>query len=111
MKKQKGSPAPPQHRARINEFNNDFNHKPPFSQPLQGRFLPQDIKAEQCVLGAILTDGGVINQVLEILTPDDFYLEEHKAIFRSMMELHNLGIAVDPSTLSEYMKLEGGASL
>ncbi len=39
--------------------------------------LPQNIQAEQAVLGGVLLEGGVINQVFEILTPEDFYKKSY----------------------------------
>lgn len=69
--------------------------------------LPQNEEAEQAVLGAILIEGSVINQVLEILTPSDFYKEAHKKIFDSMTELDRENKPIDYFTLYEYMKSTG----
>jgi replicative DNA helicase len=69
--------------------------------------LPQNEEAEQAVLGAILIEGNVINQVLEILTPSDFYKEAHKKIFDSMIELDRESKPIDYFTLFEYMKSTG----
>ncbi len=46
------------------------------------RVPPQNLEAEQSVLGAILLDNEGINQALEILSADDFYRESHREIFR-----------------------------
>jgi replicative DNA helicase len=69
--------------------------------------LPQNEEAEQAVLGAILIEDNVINQVLEILTPSDFYKEAHKKIFDSMIELDRESKPIDYFTLFEYMKSTG----
>ncbi|MBI2487317.1 MAG: replicative DNA helicase [Deltaproteobacteria bacterium] len=71
------------------------------------RPLPQNEEAEQAVLGAILIEGNVISQVLEILTPSDFYKEAHKKIFDSMIELDRESKPIDYFTLFEYMKSTG----
>ncbi len=42
---------------------------------------PQNIEAEQSVLGGILIENEAINKVMEILTPDDFYREAHRKIY------------------------------
>ena len=51
------------------------------------RVPPQNIEAEQSVLGAILLDNDAINQAIEILTAEDFYRESHREIFRAMAAL------------------------
>src|SRR3972149_9588887 len=71
--------------------------------------LPQNIEAEQAVLGAVLIKGEAINQVLEILTPDDFYKEAHGRIFRAMIEMHEQRIPIDVLTLFNHLK--SGAKL
>jgi replicative DNA helicase len=71
------------------------------------RPLPQNEEAEQAVLGAILIEGNVINQVLEILRREDFYKEAHRKIFDSMIELDQGNKPIDYLTLFEYMKSTG----
>ena len=51
------------------------------------RLPPQNIEAEQFVLGAVLLENEAIAVVIEHLTPNDFYKEAHKKIFISMLEL------------------------
>ena len=48
---------------------------------------PQNLEAESSVLGGILLDNEAINQVLELLRPEDFYRESHRKIFRAMIDL------------------------
>jgi replicative DNA helicase len=69
--------------------------------------LPQNIEAEQAVLGAILIEGSVINQVMDILSPDDFYKEAHRKIFSAMIELDRDNKPIDILTLFDYMKSHG----
>ena len=45
---------------------------------------PQNIEAEQSVLGGILIENEAIHRVMEILTPDDFYRDAHRKIFKSL---------------------------
>lgn len=71
------------------------------------RSLPQNIEAEQSVLGSILIDGAAINQVLEILVADDFYREVHRKIFHAMVELDQASKPIDTLSLFEYMKSKG----
>lgn len=69
--------------------------------------LPQNIEAEQTVLGAILIDGTVINEVLETITLDDFYKESHRKIFNAMIELDRENNPIDVFTIYNYLKGKG----
>src|ERR1700722_14233427 len=68
------------------------------------RLPPQNIEAEQSVLGAVLLENEAINQALEILTADDFYRETHREIFRAMMELSDHNNPVDAITLTDALR-------
>jgi replicative DNA helicase len=68
------------------------------------RVPPQNIEAEQSVLGAILLENEAINQALEVLTADDFYRETHREIFRAMMELSDHNSPVDAITLTDALR-------
>ena len=41
-----------------------------------GKIPPNDVEAEQAVLGSMLLDGDAVADAVEILTPEDFYREE-----------------------------------
>ena len=71
---------------------------------LEKRVPPQNIEAEQAVLGAMLIDKEAIIQVSEILTNIDFYRETHRVIFEAMLELYNKHEAVDMVTVTEILK-------
>jgi len=71
------------------------------------RPLPQNIEAEQAVLGAILIESTTINQVLEILIPEDFYKEAHRKIFISMIDLDRDNKPIDLLTLFDHLKSKG----
>ncbi len=68
------------------------------------RVPPQNLEAEQSVLGGILIDCSAINRVLEFLTPDDFYREAHRKIFKAMVSLFERGAPIDLITLTETLK-------
>lgn len=68
---------------------------------------PQNIEAEQSVLGSILLDNNAITTALELLVSDDFYKDSHRRIFFSMSELFNKNEPIDIITLSEYLKIKG----
>jgi replicative DNA helicase len=71
------------------------------------RVPPQNLDAEQSVLGAILLDNEAINQALEVLSPEDFYRETHREIFRAMVDLTEHNKPVDAITLSELLRTKG----
>jgi replicative DNA helicase len=77
---------------------------------------PQNIEAEQMVLGAILIENDSMNKVIDFLSPDDFYKETHRRIFMAMVEMFETGEAIDLITLTDALRgkvgLEavGGAS-
>ncbi len=80
------------------------------------RLPPQNIEAEQSVLGAVLLENEAISSVIELLVPKDFYKDSHKKIFSAMVELYEKSEPIDLITLTEQMsrkeQLEevGGAS-
>ncbi len=71
------------------------------------RALPSNIDAERMILGVILLDNNVVNQALERLKPDDFFLGSHRLIFEKMIGLVEQGRAIDPITLQEELRRSG----
>lgn len=71
---------------------------------LESRLPPQDLDAEQSVLGAILIDNQVFHRVIDIVKPDDFYRPAHAKIYESMCELSAQGNPIDVVTLTAKMK-------
>lgn len=65
---------------------------------------PQNIEAEQSVLGGILLDNLALNTVLELLETSDFYSEAHRKIFSSIIDLSNRNEPCDLITLSNILK-------
>ena len=77
---------------------------------------PQSIEAEESILSAILLDNNILLDVLELLTPEDFYRTAHQVIFSAVNELFHKAEPVDLVTLTNVLreknKLEeiGGAA-
>lgn len=71
---------------------------------IEERVPPQNIEAEQAVLGAMLIDKEAIAKATELLSADDFYREAHRVIFSVMLELYNKNEAVDMVTVTEILK-------
>jgi replicative DNA helicase len=69
----------------------------------QDRIPPQNIEAEQAVLGAIFLEPSSLTLASEILIPEDFYRTSHQKIFSVMIKLNDLGKAVDLITVTEEL--------
>ncbi len=69
---------------------------------------PQNIEAEQMVLGAILIENDSINKVIETLSPEDFYKDTHRRIFSVMLDMFETGDAIDLVTLSDALRGKTG---
>ncbi len=65
---------------------------------------PQNMEAEQSVLGGILLENQALNNVLEILAGNDFYSEGHRKIFDAITDLSERGEPSDLVTLSSLLK-------
>ncbi|MGA2192211.1 MAG: replicative DNA helicase [Nitrospirota bacterium] len=76
----------------------------PSEESILLRKPPQNLDAEQSVLGAILLVNTAIDRAIEMLTPDDFYKEAHRRIFLAMIALSEAGEAIDPITLPEILR-------
>ncbi|MEW6215687.1 MAG: DnaB-like helicase N-terminal domain-containing protein, partial [Nitrospirota bacterium] len=68
------------------------------------RLPPQNIEAEQSVLGAILIDNDALPKALEVLDPEDFYKQSHRKIFNAMTELFNKNEPIDLITMTDCLK-------
>ena len=65
---------------------------------------PQNIEAEQSVLGAILLDNNALYTAFELITQDDFYKESNKKIFMAMTELLEKNEPIDIITLTDHLR-------
>jgi replicative DNA helicase len=69
-----------------------------------GPVPPQNLEAEESVLGAMMLSPGAIAAVSEILDPSDFYYERHGKIYRAALALDARGEPVDAITLTNYLE-------
>lgn len=68
---------------------------------------PHSIEAEQSVLGGVMLDNETWEMVSETLLSADFYVKNHREIFKAMEALGNVGHPMDVITLSEYLEKQG----
>lgn len=80
----------------------------PAQKPLTSlqRLPPQNIEAEQCVLGSILLQTEAMDKVVETLTAEDFYRPEHRLIFAAMLHLFGKTEPRDLVTVTNVLKNE-----
>jgi replicative DNA helicase len=68
---------------------------------------PQDLTAEQSVLGGILLSKDAIADVVEVLRPEDFYRPAHQTIYECVLDLYGRGEPADPVTASAELERRG----
>lgn len=76
------------------------------SLPLE-KIPPQNLDAEQSVLGAMLIDKEALVKAIEVLNPEDFYRDANSHIFEAVVNLFDRGEAVDLITLTEELRQAG----
>ena len=76
-------------------------------EQLLERPLPHSAEAERAILGAIVLDNSLVNQAIELLRPDDFYVRAHQFVFRAMINLSERGSEINPILLGEELRREG----
>ena len=68
-----------------------------------GKIPPHDIEAEQAVLGSMLTDKESVVSAIEVLKPEDFYRDDNKTIFKSIINIYSKGGAIDIITVKDEL--------
>ena len=76
-------------------------------EQLMARQQPHDLDAEQSVLGSILIDSRCITDVIGVVQPEDFYLQQNREIFEVIYSMFNLSQAIDPVTVLAKMREMG----
>ncbi len=71
------------------------------------RVPPQNIEAEQAVLGAMMLQRSAIDTAAEVLEPELFYREAHTRIFEAILSLYHRNEAADLLTVSNELKAKG----
>lgn len=65
--------------------------------------IPQNVEAEEAVLGAILVNPNVITKVVEFLVPDSFYKPAHRYVYDAMIQLFNQNERIDIVSVSDVL--------
>ncbi len=72
-----------------------------------GKIPPNDVEAEQAIIGSMLTDRDAVISAIEILKPDDFYREDNKIIYESILNLYNRSEPIDIITVRAELESMG----
>lgn len=72
-------------------------------QSVGDRLPPQNIEAEESILGGILIDPEAITRIADLLTSESFSLEAHKIIYRATSTLHSQGKPTDLLTVMAWL--------
>ena len=73
-------------------------------EELQLKQAPQSLEAEQAVLGSILIDSRCVTDVIGILRPEDFYLQQNREIYETIYTMFNFSQTIDPVTVLDKMR-------
>ncbi|BAU09877.1 replicative DNA helicase [Leptolyngbya sp. NIES-3755] len=80
----------------------DFNF-----QPVNDRIPPQNLDAEEAILGGILLDPEAITRILDILRSEAFYSSAHQEIYKACVALHQQGSPTDLMSVSTWLNDRG----
>ena len=76
-------------------------------EELLQRQAPQSVEAEQALLGSILIDSRCIADVIGIVKPEDFYLQQNREIFEAIYSMFNFSETIDPVTVLDKLRQLG----
>ncbi len=77
------------------------------SQNLLQRVPPQNIEAEQAVLGGVFLRNSIFHSLIDILQTDDFYTPVHQTIYKTFLDLYRQNTPVDLVTVAEELQKKG----
>ena len=73
-------------------------------EELLNRQPPQSLEAEQSVLGSVLIDSRCVADVIGIVKPADFYLQQNREIFEAIYAMFNYSQTIDPVTVLDKLR-------
>ncbi|MDX1660105.1 MAG: DnaB-like helicase N-terminal domain-containing protein, partial [Nitriliruptorales bacterium] len=68
------------------------------------RVPPHSLEAEVSVLGSAMLSPDAVGDVLELLSPEDFYRNAHRAVFEAIRDLANDHVEVDAVTVLDWLR-------
>ncbi len=71
------------------------------------RLPPNDIEAEEAVLGSLLLDGEAIFKIVSLLSPEDFYRDQNREVYAACLELFRRNEGINQVTLAHEFSRQG----
>ena len=78
-----------------------------FDEELLSRQPPHSLEAEQSVLGSVLIDSRCVADIIGVLRPEDFYLQQNREIYQAIYSMFNFSQTIDPVTVLDKMREMG----
>ena len=72
---------------------------------MKERIPPQNVEAEQSVLGALMLSKDAFASVIGQLQPEDFYVNRHAELFKAVLSLYQKNDAIDVIVIDFYYRL------
>ncbi len=69
--------------------------------------IPQNIEAEEAILGAVLVNPETLSKVSDVILPASFYKPAHRYIYEAMIQLFNSGDNIDIVSVSDVLSYNG----
>ena len=85
----------------------DAGHAGRVSSEILDRLPPQNLDAEKGVLGSVLLDPRLCDEVVMVVRPDDFYSDANRTLFSHIVEMHDEGGRIDNTLLVERLRRAG----
>ncbi len=73
----------------------------------KARMLPNDLEAEQSLLGSMFLSQDACSEVFSMLTAEDFYSNAHQKIYQAMLDNYYKNVAIDYITVSKVLEVKG----
>ena len=93
-------------------YRPDTGHAPArVTSEILDRLPPQNLDAEKGVLGSILLDPNLADDIALVLRPEDFYAEANKKLYGHLLAMHDEGSRIDSTLLLERLRSAGDLEL
>ena len=76
-------------------------------EELRTKTVPQSLEAEQALLGSVLIDSRCLTEIIGLVKPEDFYLQQNREIFEAIYTMFNYSQTIDPVTVLEKLREMG----
>ncbi len=86
-------------------MSTSFANKKKQSNDELSQLMPQNIEAEEAILGAILVNPSCMNKIVEHIRPESFYKPAHRYIFEAMLQLYNGEDKIDIVSVSDTLNI------